>query len=440
MKTKAGPQKTAASKKTPPRGRTGPANPKEEPLNLYDLRRRAEEQALKAEAHPEEPSPAEAARLIHELRVHQIELEMQNDELRLSQAQLEESRSKYADLYDFAPVGYLTLGRGGDIVEANLTAATMLGVERSKLLGRFFPPFLDEADRWVLRRLLEKATDLQESKEEFHLRIKGNVRVMLLDILCLRDGEGQVRCRVAMTDITGRKQAEEALQESEERLRFLTTQLLTAQENERKRIAAELHDELGHAFVALKLHLSTLEKKLLPEQQDLKEDIRSKVEYISEVLQEVRRLYYDLNPGDVEDLGLTKALRTLINDFARHFPKVAWQVDLADLEGLFSLPVQTIIYRVCQEALTNIGKHAHPTAVTISSKKEQQRVHFVVQDNGAGFDLKELDSGARGRRIGLVAMEERLHMVGGSFKIQSRKQRGTRISFTVPIKPYEAKP
>jgi signal transduction histidine kinase len=104
-----------------------------------------------------------------------------------------------------------------------------------------------------------------------------------------------------------------------------------------------------------------------------------------------------------------------------------------DLKNLFSLPVQTIIYRIFQEALTNIGKHAHPTTVTISSKKEGNRVNFVVQDNGAGFDVEEVDSGGAGRRIGLAAMKERLSMVGGSFTIQSRRQRGTRLSFTIPI-------
>jgi PAS domain S-box-containing protein len=232
-----------------------------------------------------------------------------------------------------------------------------------------------------------------------------------------------------------RCQAEEALKVSEGRLRYLAEQLLSAQENERKRLASELHDELGHALLALKLHLSSIEKKLSPEQEDLKMEIRSQLNYIHEVIQEVRRLYHDLSPGDVEDLGLTKALRNLINDFAGHIPQITWRVDLVDLEGLFSLPVQTIIYRIMQEALTNIGKHAHPDAVTIAATKEPDQVHFVVQDNGTGFNVKEILSRCVGRGLGLAAMEERLSMVGGSLEIQSREQEGTRLSFTIPVLP-----
>jgi PAS domain S-box-containing protein len=429
-KKKQSPQKASPR---PPKGKAGskPASPPDFKSLRWLATARLEDQDIP----PQELSPAEAARLIHELRVYQIELEMQNEELRQSQVELEESRSKYADLYDFAPVGYLTLDPAGRILEANLTAATLLGVERGKLVRRFFPHFIEEADRWILRRFLENPPDKQEMQAEFHLNSKAERRAVLLNILCLRDAEGRERYRLAMTDITERQRSEEALRESEERLRFLTTQILTAQENERKRIAAELHDVLGHALVAMKLHLSSVEKKLLPEQGDLKEDIHSQIDYIGEVVRDIRRLYYDLSPGDVEDLGLTKALRMLINDFAGFLPEVVWHVDLADLKGLFSLPVQTIIYRVFQEALTNIAKHGHPTAVTISSKKERHRVHFVVQDNGAGFDVKELESGGAGRRIGLVAMKERLSMVGGSFTIQSRKQRGTRLNFTIPITP-----
>ena len=115
-------------------------------------------------------------------------------------------------------------------------------------------------------------------------------------------------------------------------------------------------------------------------------------------------------------------------------------MDLDDLEGLFPLPVQTISYRIVQEALTNIGKHANCSLVTICSKKDVGQVHFTVQDNGAGFDVKELASRGAGRGLGLVAMEVRLKMMGGSFEIQSREQEGTRLSFTIPILPEEEKP
>jgi signal transduction histidine kinase len=119
---------------------------------------------------------------------------------------------------------------------------------------------------------------------------------------------------------------------------------------------------------------------------------------------------------------------------------VTWQVDLANMVGFFSLPVETIIYRIVQEALTNIGKHAHPTIVTIFSKKKNQQVHFVVQDNGTGFNIQELSSRDTARGLGLAAMQERLKMVGGSFEIQSREQEGTRLSFTIPALPEEEKP
>ena len=164
---------------------------------------------------------------------------------------------------------------------------------------------------------------------------------MLLDILFLRKAGGQVWHRIAMTDITGRKQAEEALQESEERLRALTGRLLTAQEDERKRLVASLHDELGHSLLTLKLRLSSVEKKLQPDQEELRNELRAQLEFIQEEIQEVRRLYNDLSPGDIEDLGLTRALNNLVTEFAIHTPAITWEADLLELKGLFSLPVQT---------------------------------------------------------------------------------------------------
>jgi PAS domain S-box-containing protein len=251
----------------------------------------------------------------------------------------------------------------------------------------------------------------------------------------LTDQEALETLAPSIVEALTHHRSKEALKKSEKKLRYLADQLLTAQENERKRLAAELHDELGHALLTLKLAFSSIAKELLPEQESLKQEIQEQLAYINEVIGEVRHLYHDLSPGDVEDLGLTKALRTLIEDFAGHQPHITWKVDLPALHGLFSLPVQTIIYRLVQEALTNIGKHANPEHVTVFAVKERSRVNFVIQDDGAGFDMLEVLDSASG--LGLAAMEERLNMVGGSFAIWSQKAEGARLSFSVPTLPED---
>jgi PAS domain S-box-containing protein len=247
-----------------------------------------------------------------------------------------------------------------------------------------------------------------------------------------RDSNGQISSYLGISlDITERKQAEQDLRESRERLHFLACQLLTAQEQERKRLALELHDELGHALLILKYSLGDIAQKLPPKQKKLKHLIQEQVEHIKHVIQEVRRLYRNLSPGDVENLGLNRALNSLIEDFAGHLLHIAWQVDLPELTGCFSLPMETMIYRIVQEALTNIGKYAEPTQVNISGRKENRRLRLVIEDNGRGFDLSEVQSyPARG--LGLAAMRERLYSVGGSLEILSQTGQGTRLTLTIP--------
>jgi PAS domain S-box-containing protein len=228
-----------------------------------------------------------------------------------------------------------------------------------------------------------------------------------------------------------RERAEQSLRKSEQKLRSLAAQLLTAQENERKRLAAELHDELGHALLTLKLSIRSLEKQLLPEHTSFSQDFRKIDHFIVETIKEVRRLYHDLSPGDLEDLGLTAALRDMIEDVAALQEEVKWSVRLDNLDGLFPLPVQTAIYRVVQEALTNIGKHARPKNVSIIANRESHRIVITIEDDGEGFEAtKVLDAK---KSLGLLTMEERLKILGGTFSLWSQKKRGTRISFTVPL-------
>ena len=174
---------------------------------------------------------------------------------------------------------------------------------------------------------------------------------------------------------------------------------------------------------------------MLPEQESLKEEIKEQLAHINKVIDEVRRLYHDLSPGNIEDLGLTKALSTLIGDFVANRSHIACKVDLPDLNGLFSPAVETIIYRLVQEALTNIGKHANPSSIRVAALHEEQQVCLTIEDDGKGFKVAEIleaPGGAQG--LGLVSMEERLNMVGGSFQVWSKEEEGTRLTFTIPTK------
>ena len=196
---------------------------KADPSHAEQLRRQAEERLRFEEPLPAEISPAEAQKLIHELRVHQIELEMQNDELRQAQTILEESRSRYSDLYDFAPIGYLTLDELGIIKEANLTAARLLAVERARLIDRQFTHFMATEDRGTFRRHLNQALKGRE-RQTVELRVKGEDGkevFVLLESIFHQETEGKSLCRTTLSDITVRRQAEVDLRESEAHYRSL---------------------------------------------------------------------------------------------------------------------------------------------------------------------------------------------------------------------------
>jgi formate hydrogenlyase transcriptional activator len=175
--------------------------------NAAELRRRAEERLRAGQTDTGAPTEAEERRLLHELQVHQIELGMQNEELRGSRAEVEALLERYTELYDFAPVGYVTLGRDGSIRQSNLAGASMLGAERARLSGRRFGDFVGEADRGGFQAFLEKAFALR-AKEVCELALRNEdqgPRYVQLTATAAQDGQ---ECRVVLADITVRKQAE----------------------------------------------------------------------------------------------------------------------------------------------------------------------------------------------------------------------------------------
>jgi signal transduction histidine kinase len=229
------------------------------------------------------------------------------------------------------------------------------------------------------------------------------------------------------------KEKTDALVQKEQRLRILSSHLLTAQEKERRRISLELHDDLGQSLTLLKLQLRGTGKKLRADQEALKEDLKVTSKSIDKIIEDVRRISRDLTPTIIEHLGFSAAIRSLFLDFARH-SDVKVFLELGDVDDLLSSSTQIAVYRIFQEALNNIGKHAEAANISIEVKQIDNIVSFLIQDDGKGFDLqKVLDKAVTERSLGLAAMDERAKMLEGQLEVSSQKGKGTKIVFKIPV-------
>lgn len=349
---------------------------------------------------------------------------------------VQQSEGRYRMLIETMNDGLGVQNEKGLWIYVNDRLCEMLGYSRDEMIGRPVTNFLSEADQNVYIEQLARRT---KGKPKFYelscLKKDGQKILTRVSPKAIFDERGQFKGSFAViTDITERKQAEEALKESEKQLRDLSSQLLTAQETERKRISRELHDELGQALTVMKLRLNFIEKDLLEHQTDLKQECRYGIQYIDQVIENVRRLSRDLSPTILEDFGLTAALRRLINNFAKSY-SIRVTLDMTDIDSLIPVNSHLIVYRTVQEALTNIGKHSRAKNVSIVIHEDDHCVLFSIEDDGVGFD--ERVSATRvpeEKGLGLATMKGRIQMVGGVFHVSTKEGKGTRITLNIPIK------
>lgn len=226
---------------------------------------------------------------------------------------------------------------------------------------------------------------------------------------------------------------ERQLHESEFRLRQLSAQVLTAQDEERRRLARELHDDLGQCLALLKIRICSLEQKLHVDQEALKNDCRETDLYIEQIIDNIRRLSKDLSPAVLDDLGLTEALKILFREGAYRHNLDLTEV-FADIDDLLPPDGQINLYRFCQEALTNIQKHARADKISVVIEYQNNYITVDIKDNGRGFDAVRLSTpGDQARRgMGLTTLEERAAMLKGDLTLRSNLGEGTRLTLRFP--------
>ena len=229
-------------------------------------------------------------------------------------------------------------------------------------------------------------------------------------------------------DITQRRRLQEEQRRSREQLRALAAHVESVREQERVRIAREIHDELGQSLTCMGMDLAFLDKQIDPQNREAAARVAALVELVKDTIRCVRRISSELRPSILDDLGLGAAIEWLAHDVeARTHMTCAVEVP-EDISLPFELA--TPLFRICQEALTNVTRHAHATAVSIQLECQDAQISLVVKDNGRGITDEEIQ---RHGSLGLLGMKERVVLLGGTLEVKGRPGEGTILAIRMPL-------
>ncbi|HET7909594.1 MAG TPA: ATP-binding protein [Nitrospira sp.] len=408
-----------------------------QPSDLARLREKAEQLNRRAPHALPNVTPQNVEALVHELRVHQIELELQCQELQRAQAETEESRNRYRELYESIPIGYATVDLSGNISDLNPAGAILLRVDTLRQLNSFFSFFgsSEQADAALLffRRVLHDG-----KPDSIELKMKsqdGNSFTAVLLVARVETGEGQSeRLRIAFKDISRSKEVEEALRHHQLELEAnrielqeLMAKLFTAQEEERRRIACDIHDDHCQRITALILEASSLEKiirTVLPSLAPRMNVLKGK---LGDILDDFRHLTHELHPRHLDTVSLSCSMRTYINEF-REYANLDVDFREQNVPAHLPMPITICLYRLLQESLGNIRKHANAKRVDVSLSGGNNQVVLRVSDDGDGFIFTQNRKG-----LGLTSMQERARPLRGQVTVDSQPGRGTEVWVKIPV-------
>jgi len=349
-------------------------------------------------------------------------------ERRQAQEALRATNRTLGTLIQASPLAIVGLDVSGKVTMWNPAARLIFGWTEEEALGRplpFVPEDKQEEHRALHRKVLQG--DLPAVVEIRRQRKDGSLVDISLSTAALRDDKGIVSGVVGiMADITARKHVEE------ERA-LLLGRLVTAQEEEQRRLSRELHDQMGQSIAALLLGLKALDDSAQFKSAEINR-LHQLQDLTNQLAHVVHNLASSLRPTALDDLGLDTALSNQVEEWSE---RTGIRADLhcnGLIQQRLSPQIETTVYRVVQEALTNVLKHANAQNVSIIVEHRGNRVRAIVEDDGAGFDVEAMiEKPLSERRLGLMGMKERASLVGGTLDIESRPGAGTTVILYIPI-------
>jgi PAS domain S-box-containing protein len=390
-------------------------------------------------------SNRDAVTLMHELQVYQVELEMQCEELRRAQQDFEESRNRYAELYESIPIGYFTFDKVGTVEEVNPAGCAMLNHRPSELKGKRFQLFVTQADRPIFTAFC-KSVLATEGRRACEIRLapdngpetgEQNTTVLIEAAPVKSEGSSSDQLRAAVVDITARKVAERRLEQQERELRAsrhalqeANAKILRAQDEERRVIARELHDDCCQQLALLVMSADSMERS---SPQPVARRLHALALQCKQILDTIRYIAYGLHPAMWETTDIDEAARAYIQDFVS-VTDIPVDFQTSGIPKILPQSISTCLFRTLQETLHNIVKYAEATAVTVRLHQMGDTLTMAVTDNGKGFDTNRPSSHPRG--LGLISLRERVSLLNGSLEIKSAPGEGTTVRSSLPLTSF----
>lgn len=348
-------------------------------------------------------------------------------ERRRAEEAVKESERRYRDLFDSASDAIFVRDLEGNIIEVNQAAATLTGYTLDELSRMNISELLTAESFQIAMERQQRQLEGETASQRYELELvsKDGTKAIIESVIRLITENGQaVGVQAMVRDGT-------ELKRWRENMLFYISEITRAQEEERKRIARELHDETAQALATLSLDIETITRareRLSEETLQQLEQLRDKIEPIMEG---VRRFSHELRPGALDQLGLLPALESLAEDMIVSY-EIDARVEVIATPRRLSAEEELVLFRIAQEALSNVRKHSQATEAVVRVEFCDDKIRMAITDNGQGFELPDMlsDFVAKGK-LGILGMHERARLLDGSFSVQSEVGKGTTMSVEI---------